>query len=308
MSVLVTPERYKEGLFSRFQDKNLTLNKLSQKEIKEFFKNTPINNIKGVMVTTVGKICDCIHYNQAYSAFYPDTDKKKLLFVEHEASFALDKNSWDENLITLRKLNYKNGKSIVINPHYFGDIKITDKNKDITNFITIGAIKPNKKNSKMIIDSFYEIYKRGYRNFKVTVVGKGSLKHLPKELHKFFDIKGRLPFDKMYDEIEKADFMLTSYNEDDPEHIRYNTSGTSGNFQLMYGFLKPAIITQGFAPINGLNKENAILYDKEENYPDAIEKAINMDNQSYKTIQNKLKDYEIELYKTSLENLKKIVN
>ena len=76
----------------------------------------------------------------------------------------------------------------------------------------------------------------------------------------------------------------------------------------MYGFLKPAIITQGFAPINGLNKENAILYDKEENYPDAIEKAINMDNQSYKTMQNKLKDYEIELYKTSLENLKKIVN
>ena len=160
----------------------------------------------------------------------------------------------------------------------------------------------------MIIDSFYEVYKRGYQNFKVTVVGKGSLKHLPKELHKFFDIKGRLPFDKMYDEIEKADFMLTSYNEDDPEHIRYNTSGTSGNFQLMYGFLKPTIITQGFAPINGLNKENAILYDKEENYPDAIEKAINMDNQSYKTMQNKLKDYEIELYKTSLENLKKIVN
>lgn len=308
VSVLVTPERYKEGLFSRFQDKNLTLNKLTQKEIKEFFKNTPINNTKGVMVTTVGKICDCIHYNQVYSAFYPDTDRKKLLFVEHEASFALDKNSWDENLITLRKLNYKNGKSIVINPHYFGDIKITDKNKDITNFITIGAIKPNKKNSKMIIDSFYEVYKRGYQNFKVTVVGKGSLKHLPKELHKFFDIKGRLPFDKMYDEIEKADFMLTSYNEDDPEHIRYNTSGTSGNFQLMYGFLKPAIITQGFAPINGLNKENAILYDKEENYPDAIEKAINMDNQSYKTMQNKLKDYEIELYKTSLENLKKIVN
>ena len=307
VSVLVTPERYKEGLFSRFQDKNLTLNKLSQQEIKEFFKNTPINNVKGVMVTTVGKICDCIHYDQAYQAFYPDTDKKKLLFVEHEASFALDKNTWNENLITLRELNYKNGKSVVINPHYFGDVKITDKNPDITNFITIGAIKPNKKNSKMIIDSFYEVYKRGYRNFKVTVIGKGSLKHLPKELHKFFDIKGRLPFDKMYQEIEKADFMLTSYNENDPEHIRYNTSGTSGNFQLMYGFLKPCIITQGFAPINGLNNENAILYKKEENYPDAIEKAINMDNQEYKQMQNSLKEYEVKLYKSSLENLKKII-
>lgn len=307
VSVLVTPERYKEGLFSRFQDKNLTLNKLSQKEIKEFFKNTPIDNVKGVMVTTVGKICDCVHYDRAYQAFYPNTDKKKLLFVEHEASFALDKNTWNENLITLRELNYKNGKSIVINPHYFGDVKITDKNPDITNFITIGAIKPNKKNSKMIIDSFYEVYKRGYRNFKVTVVGKGSLKHLPKELHKFFDIKGRLSFSKMYDELEKADFMLTSYNEDDPEHIRYNTSGTSGNFQLMYGFLKPCIITQGFAPINGLNNKNSILYEKEENYPDAIEKAINMDNNSYKQMQNNLREYQEWLYKNSLENLKNII-
>ena len=307
VSVLVTPERYKEGLFSRFQDKNLTLNKLSQKEIKEFFKNTPIDNVKGVMVTTVGKICDCVHYDRAYQAFYPNTGKKKLLFVEHEASFALDKNTWNENLITLRELNYKNGKSIVINPHYFGDVKITDKNPDITNFITIGAIKPNKKNSKMIIDSFYEVYKRGYRNFKVTVVGKGSLKHLPKELHKFFDIKGRLSFSKMYDELEKADFMLTSYNEDDPEHIRYNTSGTSGNFQLMYGFLKPCIITQGFAPINGLNNKNSILYEKEENYPDAIEKAINMDNNSYKQMQNNLREYQEWLYKNSLENLKNII-
>ena len=307
VSVLVTPERYKEGLFSRFQDKNLTLNKLSQKEIKEFFKNTPIDNVKGVMVTTVGKICDCVHYDRAYQAFYPNTGKKKLLFVEHEASFALDKNTWNENLITLRELNYKNGKSIVINPHYFGDVKITDKNPDITNFITIGAIKPNKKNSKMIIDSFYEVYKRGYRNFKVTVVGKGSLKHLPKELHKFFDIKGRLSFSKMYDELEKADFMLTSYNEDDPEHIRYNTSGTSGNFQLMYGFLKPCIITQGFAPINGLNNKNSILYEKEENYPDAIEKAINMDNDTYKQMQNNLREYQEWLYKNSLENLKNII-
>lgn len=308
VSVLVTPKRYKEGLFSRFKNKNLTLNKLSQKEIKTFFKNTPIDNVKGVMVTTVGKICDSIHYEQAYDTFFPNTDKNKLLFVEHEAKHALDENTWNENIITLRKLDYKNGKSTVINPHYFGDVKITDKNADITNFITIGAIRPNKKNSKIIIDSFYKIYKKGYRNFKITVVGKGSLKHIPKELHEFFDIKGRLPFDKMYDEIEKSDFMLTAYNEDDPMHIRYNTSGTSGNFQLMYGFLKPSIITEGFAPINGLNEKNAILYKKEEDYPKAIEQAINMNNEAYKKMQAKLKEYQEELYEISLENLKKIIN
>ncbi len=306
VSVLVHPNRYKEGLFDRFCDKNLTLNQLTQKEIKKYFKNTN-TTAKGVLVTTAGKICDCVHYEQCYEAFHPDTDKKKLFFVEHESSFALDKNAWKEDLITLRELNYKNGKSIVVNPHYFGNVKITPKN-DTTIFITVGSIRPNKKNSTMIINSIKEIYKRGYKNFKLVVVGKGNLKHIPKEIRKFIEIKGRLPFRKMYDEIERADFMLTSYNEYDPEHIRYNTSGTSGNFQLVYGFLKPCIITAGFAPINGLNQENAILYEKDENYPDALEKAINLSKENYKKLQENLKIYEQDLYKKSLNNLKGLIN
>ncbi len=308
VSVLVTPDRYKEGLFSRFEEKNISYNKLTQREIKEYFKHNNIDRVKGVMVTTVGKICDCIHYNQAYSAFYPETDRKKLFFVEHEASFAVDKKSWQENLITLRKLNYKGAKSVVINPHYFGKIDITPKNRDITNFITIGAIRPNKKNSQMIVDAVQKIYDQGYKNFKVTVVGKGSIKHIPREIRQYFDVKGRLSFKRMYEEIEKADFMLTSYNEDDPEHIRYNTSGTSGNFQLMYGFLKPCIITEGFASINGLNKHNAILYKGDENYSNALIEGINMSAEDYTKMQGKLEEYEQKLYKESLENLKKLIN
>lgn len=307
VSVLVTPDRYKEGLFSKFKEKNVTYNKMNQKEIKKFFLNNSLETVKGVMVTTVGKICDCVHYEQAYSAFHPETDRKKLFFVEHEASHAVDKNSWKSDLITLRKLNYKGATSIVVNPHYFGEVNISDKN-DITNFITIGAIRPNKKNSKMIIDSIYEIYNRGYRNFKLTVVGKGSIKHIPKCIRKYIDIKGRLPFKKMYEEIEKADFMLTSYNEYDPEHIRYNTSGTSGNFQLIYGFLKPCIIVRSFAPINGLNDSNSILYNKDEDYADALIKGINITKDEYRAMQQNLKTYQEALYNESLNNLKGIIN
>ena len=39
VSVIVNPQHYKSGLFSRFEDKNLTLNKMSRKEVKEFFRN-----------------------------------------------------------------------------------------------------------------------------------------------------------------------------------------------------------------------------------------------------------------------------
>ncbi len=308
VSVLVSPKRYKEGLFSRFKDENISYNKLSQKEIRTYFKNNPIDDVKGVMVTTVGKICDCVHYNQAYEAFYPNTDKKKLLFVEHESSFALDNNSWDENLITLRQLNYKNAKSIVVNPHYFGEARITGKNPDIVNFITIGAIRPNKKNSQMIIDAAKTLNDKGYKNFRITVVGKGNLSNIPPEIKKYFDIKGRLPFKKMYEEIEKADFMITSYDPNDPEHIRYNTSGTSGNFQLVYGFIKPCIIAQSFAPINGFDSSNSIFYTTKDDYYKAFESAINLSIEDYKKMQDNLRIYQQKFYQESLENLKGLIN
>ena len=309
VSVLVTPERYKEGLFSRFQEnENLTLNKLNQKEIRRFFKEGDLSSLKGILTTTAGKICDCVNYNLAYDFFNPTIDKSKLFFVEHEASFAIDKNSWNEKLITLRKLDYKGAKSVVVNPHYFGEVKITPKNDKITNFITIGAIRPNKKNSQLIIEAAKKLVEKGYNNFKITVVGKGHLKGVSKDIAKFFDIKGRLDFKNMYNEIEKADFMLTAYDDKDKEHIRYNTSGTSGNFQLVYGFLKPCIIIKSFCDMNGFTEKNSISYDKVENYYKALEKGISLSKEDYSELQKNLKEYKDEFYMQSLNNLKGLIN
>ena len=308
ISVIVNPQKYKEGLFSRFKNENMTLNEMSRKQIKEFFRKDSLKDVSGVIVTTVGKLCDSIHYEQCYETFYPNVDKSKLLFVEHEAKHAVDAGTWNENLITLRKLNYKSAKSVVVNPHYFGEIQITPKNSDVTNFITIGAIQGKKKNNDLIINAVKELHEKGFRNFKVTVIGKGYLKKLPKDIQKYFDIKGRLPFDKMYDELEKADFMLTSYNKYEPMHIRYNTTGTSGNFQLVYGFLKPCIIIDEFAQINGFNSNNSILYKEDCDYTDALIRAIVMTSENYSKMQNNLKKYVDELYRESINNLKTIIN
>ena len=309
VSVLITPDRYKEGLFSRFNNnENISFNKLSQKQIRKYFKNSDLSNVKGLLVTTVGKLYDEVNYDEIYNTFNQNVDKSKIFFVEHEAKYAVDKGIWKDNLITLRELNYKGAKSIVINPHYFGEIKITPKNEDITNFVTVGAIRDKRKNNEQIINSIEELYKKGYKNFKVTVIGKGTLKAFDKELRPYIDIKGRLPFDKMYDEIEKADFMLTSYNADNPAHQRYNTTGTSGNFQLVYGFLKPCIILDSFAPINGFGDNNSILYNKDNEYPLAMEKAINMSQDEYLKLQENLKVYTNDFYNRSLDNLRGLIN
>ena len=308
VSVLITPQRYNEGLFSKFKNKNISYNIMTQKEIRKYFKSSDLNNIKGVLVTTVGKLCNEINYNNCYQYFAKNVDKSKLFFVEHEAKFAIDAKTWDENLITLRKLNYKGAKSVVVNPHYFGEIEITPKNKEITNFITIGAIRNKRKNNNRIIEAVANLHNKGIHNFKVTVIGKGKVKHLPKELQKYFDIKGRLNFSEMYEEIEKADFILTSYDEKNQAHQRYNTTGTSGNFQLVYGFLKPCLIIKSFAGINGFTEENSILYNSENEYSDAMRRAININQVDYLKLQENLSSYQKDLYKKSIENLKELIN
>lgn len=308
VSVLVDPDRLKEGLFERFNLENVTINKIKTKDTKKFFKTADLSNVKGIMVTTVGKIHEAIGYNDCYETFNPTLDKNKLFLVEHDIKAAVDNNVLDEKIITLREMNYKCAKTIAINPHYFGNVKITSKNEDIVNFLTVGIIRPRKKNNSTIINAVQELHNKGITNFKITVVGKGKIKDIPKEIQKYFDMKGRLPFNKMYEEIEHSDFLITSYDSDNEKHLRYITTGTSGNFQLIYGFLKPCIINKKYAPLNSFDENNAILYNEPKDYTNALEKAISLSQNDYQNMQNNLKTTVDKIYNKSLNNLRKLIN
>lgn len=308
VSVLVDPDRLKEGLFEKFNLENVTYNKIKTKDTRKFFKKADLSTVKAVMVTTVGKIHDKISYDDCIETFSPTLDKNKLLLVEHDIKNAVDNNVLDENIITLREMDYKNAKTVAINPHYFGDVKITSKNEDIVNFLTVGIIRPRKKNNGTIINAVQELHNKGITNFKVTVVGKGKIKDIPKEVRKYFDIKGRLPFNKMYKEVERADYLITSYDSDNEKHLRYITTGTSGNFQLIYGFLKPCLINQKYAPLNHFNDKNSIIYNKPNEYAQAMEKGIKLSQEEYSQMQENLKNTVKEIYQTSLENLKGLLN
>lgn len=308
VSVLVDPDRIKEGLFERFNLPNVTLNKIKTKDTRKFFKKADLSKLKGVMVTTVGKIHDGIGYDDCIETFNSTLDKNKLLLVEHDIKAAVDANLWDERIITLREMDYKGAKSVAVNPHYFGDIKVTPKNEDIINFLTVGIIRPRKKNNGTIINAVLELHNKGIKNFKVTVVGKGKIKDIPKEIQKYFVMKGRLPFNKMYEEIEKADFMITAYDNDNERHNRYITTGTSGNFQLIYGFLKPCLINKKYAPLNSFNEKNSIIYNEAQEYTQAMERAINLSKEEYSDMQKELSNTVDEIYNKSLNNLKELIN
>lgn len=308
VSVIVSEHAYKENLFSRIEeDINISYNKMTKSQAKRYFKQADLNDVEGLLVTTVDKLCKAPNFNGVYEAFSPNVDKSKLFFVVHDIKERVWANAMNEDLISLRELNFENKdyKTVVVNPHYFGKVNITPKNK-LTNFVTVGELAIGKKNFDLFVKTAQKLITNGITNFKITVIGKGKVDTLPPEVIPYFDIKGRLPFDKMYEEIEKGDFLLTSYI-DEEMHLRYIHQGTSGNFQLVYGFLKPIIIKDNFALINGFNTTNSILYKDDEDFYNAMIRGINISQAEYENMQQDIKNYAQKLYEFSKNNLKSLI-
>jgi hypothetical protein len=111
----------------------------------------------------------------------------------------------------------------------------------------------------------------------------------------------------MFDELIKSDFILPLLDPEIEAHRRYINSGTSGTFQLIYGFNKPCIIHKTFADIYGFNDKNSIIYECNDKFPEAILNAINIADSEYKNIQeNLLSDTQI-IKKHSLSNFQKML-
>ena len=297
VSVMVEPERVDEGLFSLFEkNERIYLNRMTGKNTRSFLLKDGLARAKGILIST---ITDKIRIKDI-----PLAPGQKILCVSHDVR--RDAASIDERTITLRRVNYNGLKTVAINPHYFGGIQPHNKNR-IVNFISVGALKEKRRNVALLVEAAEKLYKAGARDFRITVIGKGSLRVLPKELRTFFRITGRLKFREMYKEIQQADFFLPLLDPLNPEHDRYITTGTSGSFQLINGFLKPPVIASRFAPINCFGSRNSVIYESNAELSDAMGKAILMTAEDYSTMRKNLERYARSLYRESLENLRSLI-
>jgi len=297
VSVLVEPERIDEGLFSLFgKNERVFLNRMTGKNTRKFLLKNGLVGAKGILIST---ITDKIRIKDI-----PLAPGQKILCVSHDVRS--DAGSIDERTITLRSVDYNGLKTVVVNPHYFGEVQPHTKNR-IVNFISVGALREKRRNASLLVQAAEKLYRAGGRDFRITVIGKGALHGLPKELRPFFRITGRLEFREMYKEIKQADFFLPLLDPLNPEHDRYITTGTSGSFQLIHGFLKPPVIASRFAPINGLDDRNSVIYESNADISVAMEKAILMTDEDYCTMRKNLEHYAQSLYHKSLENLRRLI-
>lgn len=233
--------------------------------------------------------------------------KNKIIFIDN--NFELLDNKLINNRVIILKSFSKETDKIFVNPSYFGNVRITQKNTNITKFILVGQLEDKRRDTNLLISSIKDLINLGYNNFKLTIISRlGKPPYEVYNLYKYINYKENLDYINMYKEIEEADFFLPMLNPENIEHIAYIKNKVSGSFQLILGFLKIAIINREFSAPYGLNEQNSIIYDNNEDLTNAMIRAIKMNNKQYLEKQNSLKEYRSKIYNQSLDNLKSVIN
>lgn len=321
--VCMTPARYDEGLFSRFDDPRLQLCRLSQPAIVRYFKQNGLSNAAGVLITTARKISGAEDYAMERRMFAGRTARQRLLLVEHDVRGPADRGALTPDIITLRRVHYRDAVTTVVNPHFFGRTESVpgseaaagtaaggaprDAGRYAVRFITIGALRGRRRNAGLLIEALRGLHESGARDFKVTVIGRGSLRGVPPALRPHLEVLGRVDFRMLYAQMERADFFLPLLDPVNPAHDRYLTTGTSGSFQLIYGFRKPCLIARKFAQLNGFDEGNALLYEDNAGLTGAMGQALQMSAARYKELQGALGAMADALYAQSRENLRRLI-
>lgn len=234
--------------------------------------------------------------------------KKENIYLQHHIDKFNDSPT-DIQIVLANPAKLPELDNLIVNCNYFKDFETKIKNKnDVTNFISIGELSKQRRNSTLLIDAVKSLHNNGIENFKITVIGIGELDELPVDIRQYFNILGRVDYQTMFDELEKSDFILPLLDPEIEAHKRYMDSGTSGTFQLVYGFNKPCIIHRVFADIYNFNKMNSFIYDNNNNFYKSLIDAINICNSDYLCLKNELKILSNEIENKSTKNFERLLN
>ena len=299
VSVLVSPGRVREGLFSRSHDPDVQVFGLPQRRIRRWIRRGSL----GVMVTTASKLPVLDDGRIDYEQVFGPDEATPVYVVEHDVRERVDRGVWDPRSITLRAVDYRGARSVVVNPHDFGTIAVTPRSTGPLRFLVVGTLGKGKRAQHRIVDAVRELLGAGERGFEVTVIGKRGVGRLPADVAGMFRVLGRVSFATLYAEVERADVLLTAYEAENSDHDFYRTAGTSGNFQLVWGFAKPCVVLREFAAINGLDEDNSFIYDGSGGLADGMRRAIALMPAAYARMQSRLKQDAAALADTSRRNL-----
>lgn len=298
--ILLGNENIKLNSFQRLQDCKYKLYGFNSYESMLALINNPIFTDKYFKIIFTTSLTN---YGNFIANEICDTDK--FLYILHSLNtikeFSLKKQAQKDRFFVLSYFGNNNIRTL--NPHYFGNVEITEKNSNIIEFVTVGRLDKDVKNYDLLKTTIVKLKQNGLVNFKIHVIGWFGSIDVPDEIKDFIIFHGKVNFPTLYKILEKADFMLSLLDPNNKKHLLYTSDLATGTNQLVLGFKKLYIINEKYAKAYKYNDTNSVIYTENDLYT-AMSKAIQMPNNTYKQMQEKLKELDNQLYMLSLKNLK----
>ena len=314
VDVIMNHNEFRLNPFCNFKDARVQLFGMDVESIKRILDSDIIEKYEHLYFNS-DRIFD-VNKNELVSYYnYFGTDLKlpeeKVINMVHTIE-KYDENNFSHPAffgVTLSELPIIKGKDLqIVNTHYFGEFAKHTKNDKLVKFVCVGNIESKRKNHSLLFDAIDYLLSKEITNFKINVIARGGNLLIPEKYQKFIEFLGRLDYKDMYANVNDSDFFLTLLDPENPDHNRYLTCGTSGSYQLIYGFSKPCLICDKFAcDINMIDKNNAILYKKNSDLGRAMQRAIEMPTKEYQEIQNNIQSLAQQIYDQSLKNLENLL-
>lgn len=151
-------------------------------------------------------------------------------------------------------------RGLYVNPHYFGDIRINEKNEKVRFFFT----STPGRNYKYILESVNRLKQNNY-NFEIIVTGRSkkykfNSKSIPANLNDTFIFKFEASYSELYKSVESSDYIIIPLDSNNKIDREYKYRRVTGSVQLVYGFLKPAILNKDFSSFYHLNSNNSLFF------------------------------------------------
>lgn len=227
--------------------------------------------------------------------------KNGLLMVEHNVIPYVKDYGHQKYVDQNRSFTLGGQQNIpMLNPHYFGEYTITSKSK----FPTFVAVINEQQNKKVLFDTCRTLLKKNISNFKVIVAGRTVISEIPEDLKDIISFTGKTKFADLWKIYNQSDFFIPMLNPEIAHHQRYREGTVTGSWQIILGFLKPAVIHSHFANYYQLNSDNSIIFNSNEDLANAVENAISMTSESYTFLQKNLKLLSEKIHQDSLKNLR----
>ncbi len=235
--------------------------------------------------------------------------KDKICIMVHSLfsikEFNLQKYVDNNQLFVLS--NFKTNNYPTLSPHYYGKVKKDKSKAEMVRFLSVGRIEPGVKNYELLFQAARELLNNGFTSFKVIFIGWSGNVKVDADLASHVEIRGKVDFKNLHEEIENCDFMLSLLDPKHERHFMYSYDLSSGSNLLSMAFNKPYIINSLFAETSGFDTTNAVVYEDDDLFG-AMKKAVTMNQTEYNQIKIGLEDLQQKIADLSAENLKKVLN